>query len=111
METMDKLAQIVSHRREGSLGTEQYSYEWLGAGRVAELDEDIIRFHAGISRWLQPGDVLTLGALRLRVIAAEQNFSRCLHVMRDGWRARVQLAYCRLLRPTDLIYRRIIITL
>lgn len=107
-------AHIIGERKtDFRNGPEQVKFSWEG-GDVALIDNFFLR-DEGIcdsENPLSPGDVFTLGALRLRVIGnAWGARSKTFYVMRDGWRARLRYLILSRTHWLDMVYRRLIITL
>jgi hypothetical protein len=84
-------------------GIEHREYRWEG-GELAQL-----KLWWLTNRVYRPGEVFTLGSLRLRVVD-DMLVGPSLVVARDGWHARLRYAVHHSTKWIDKIYRHLIVT-
>jgi hypothetical protein len=82
-------------------------YEWVG-GDVAEISS-IMHGHLS-DKPVKRNDVITLGALRLRVVEPEDMATLSVKVMRDGWRAWVHVVVYWITFHLEMLYYRLMLT-
>jgi hypothetical protein len=103
-------AKIIARGIKNPLGddfTEAFDFKWEG-GSIGIVDYGMRRW-AGITGTPKIGDVISIGALRLRVIDDNIRLRR-LYVMKDGWKSILYYWYYKALTPLIIIYHRLIFT-
>ena len=93
-------------------GVERRDYEWQG-GELAYVDHQFL-VRDGTSRVtnrvLEPGDVISVGPLRLTVIDRREFSIDTYIITCDGWKAWVIYVFYHVTKRLGKIYRRLIIT-
>jgi hypothetical protein len=103
-------------RTEGPL--ESARYEWATVptygrtevGDVFRIGMPFLQDFCGVRGDPMPGQVVTLGPYRLRLITGEDWNYMAVYAMHDGWKARAYALWYRAAKPLRRTYHRLILT-